>query len=126
MHSLGHATWFSNVQVVVAIIELNEKDNVDPLKLKNSHIRIAIRQRYEQNLQENIENVEISPKLCTYQLFKKTHEFEPYLHITNSKLRSAIAKFRTSAHSLEIERGRYAKPKSLVENRYAMYVITRP
>ena len=115
MHSLGHATWFSNVQVVVAIIELNEQDNVDPLKLKNSHIRTAIRQRFEKNWQENIENVQISPKLRTYQLFKKTHDFEPYLHITNSKLRSAIAKFRTIAHSLEIERGRYAKPKTPVE-----------
>ena len=46
MHSLGHATWFSNVQVVVAIIELNEQDNVDPLKLKNSRIRTAIWQRF--------------------------------------------------------------------------------
>ena len=117
MHSLGHATWFSKVQVVVAMIEPNEQDNVDPLKLKNSHIRTAIRQRFEKNWQENIENVQISPKLRTYQLFKKTHEFEPYLHITNSKLRSAIAKFRTSAHSLEIERGRYAKPKTPVEKR---------
>ena len=61
--------------------------------------------------------MQISPKLRTYQLFKKTHEFEPYLHITNSKLRSAIAKFCTSSHSLEIERGRYAKPKTPVEKR---------
>ena len=63
----------------------------------------------------SFEIVQINPKLRTYQLFKKVHEFEPYLHITNSKLRSAIAKIRTSAHSLEIERGRYAKPKTPVE-----------
>ena len=31
------------------MIELNEQDNVDPLKLKNSHIRTAIRQRFEKN-----------------------------------------------------------------------------
>ena len=47
MHSLGHATWFSNVQVVVAMIELNEQDDVDPLKLKNSHISTVILQRFE-------------------------------------------------------------------------------
>ena len=61
--------------------------------------------------------MQINSKLRTYQLFKKTHEIDPYLHITNSKLRSAIAKFRTCAHSLEIERGRYAKPKTSVEKR---------
>ena len=61
--------------------------------------------------------MQINPKLRTYQLFKKVHEFEPYLHITNSKLRSGIAKSHTSAHSLEIERGRYAKPKTPVEKR---------
>ena len=122
MHALGHATWFSNVQIGVATIELNEQDNVDPLQLKNSHIRTAIWQRFEKDWQENIENVQISLKLCAYQLFKKTHEIEPYLHITNSKLRSAIAKFRTSAHSLEIEHGRYAKPKTPVEKTEMLFM----
>ena len=93
----------------------NNPNNIDLLQLKKTHIRTVIRQRFEKNWQENIENVQINPKSRTYQLFKKTHDFEPYLHITNSKLRSAIAKFRTSAHSLEIERGRYAKPKTPVE-----------
>ena len=59
--------------------------------------------------------MQTSPKLRTYKLFKKTLEFEPYLHITNSKIGSAISKFCTSAHSLEIERGRYAKPKTPAE-----------
>ena len=29
MHALGVATWCSNVQVVVLIIELNDQDNID-------------------------------------------------------------------------------------------------
>ena len=115
MNALGHATWFSNVQVVVSEIERNNSDNIDLLQLKNPHIHTIIRQKFEENWQENIENVQINPKLRTYKLFKKVHEFEPYLHITNSKLRSVIVNFRTIANSLEIKRGRYAKPKTSVE-----------
>ena len=115
LHALGHTTWFSNVQVVASIIKLNNQNNIDLLQLENPHICTAIWQRFEKKWQENIENVQINPKLYTYRLYKKTLEFEPYLHITNSKLRSAIAKFCTSAHSLEIERGRYAKPKTSAE-----------
>ena len=119
MHALGNATWFSNVQAVVSIYELNNQDNInnDLLKIEIPHIHTTFRQRFEKSWQENVGNVQISPKLRTYQLFKKTHEFEPYLQITNSKLRSAIAKFRTSAHSLGIERGRYTKPKTPAEKR---------
>ena len=86
MHVLGHATWFSDVQVLVSNFELNNQDNIniDLLKLENSHIRNTIRQRFEKCWQENVENVQTSPKLRTYKLFKKTLEFEPYLHITNS------------------------------------------
>ena len=92
MHVLGHATWFSDVQVLVSNFELNNQDNIniDLLKLENSHIRNTIQQRFEKCLQENVENVQTSPKLRTYKLFKKTLELEPYLHITNSKIRSAI------------------------------------
>ena len=59
--------------------------------------------------------MQINPKLRTYQPFKKTYEFEPHVHLTNSELRSAIAKFCSSAHSLETESGRYAIPKTPVE-----------
>ena len=38
---------------------------------------------------------------------------DPRLYtLQTSKLRSTIAKFHISTHSLEIERGRYAKPKT--------------
>ena len=70
MHVLGHATWFSDVQVLVSNFELNNQDNIniDLLKLENSHIRNTIRQRFEKCWQENVENVQTSPKLRTYKL----------------------------------------------------------
>ena len=68
MHALGNATWFSNVQAVVSIFELNNQDNInnDLLKIENLHIHTTFRQRFGKSRQENVENLQISPKLRTY------------------------------------------------------------
>ena len=51
-------------------------------------------------------------KLRTYCLYKLEFGMEPYLEtIINFKLRNVISKLRLSSHDLEIERGRYQKPK---------------
>ena len=76
-------------------------------------------------------------KLRTYRLFKKDFGWESYLHfVSNPSHRVALTKFRTSAHCLQIERGRYHKPqaippdmrfcpycKNLVENEIHFLVI---
>ena len=69
IHVIGHATWFSSVQVLVLNFELNNKDNIniDLHKLENSHIRNTIRQRFEKCWQENVENVKSSPKITNIQ-----------------------------------------------------------
>ena len=46
-------------------------------------------------------------KLETYFLHKQNFGFEKYLALILYEQRSKIAKFRTSSHTLEIERGRY-------------------
>ena len=47
---------------------------------------------------------------------------EPYLYLVkNPKYRIAISKIRTSSHKLEIERGRYTRPKTPTENRLCHY-----
>ena len=61
--------------------------------------------------------MEIYPKLRTYKLAKTSHQFEPYLYITIPKYRSSFSRFRLSSHDLEIERGRYTRPKTPVEKR---------
>ena len=40
--------------------------------------------------------------------------------ISNPKLRVALSKLRTSLHDLEIERGRYVRPKLNVDERLCM------
>ena len=47
-------------------------------------------------------------KLRTYKTFKNNFIFEPYLNqVNNSNDRKSLTRLRTSAHNLEIERGRY-------------------
>jgi hypothetical protein len=49
-------------------------------------------------------------KLRTYRLFKNTFRKEQYLDlIKNVNFRSSLTKFRISAHSLQIEKGRHGK-----------------
>ncbi len=53
----------------------------------------------------------------SYKLYKHTFGREDYLCIKNEKHRTALTKFRISAHTLAIERGRYTRPPTPVENR---------
>ena len=52
-----------------------------------------------------------SPKLRTYNLFKHILKREKYLSVVKSvKLRNSLTRFRTSCHNLEIELGRHSSP----------------
>ena len=53
-------------------------------------------------------------KLRTYKLFKNSLAFEPYLKIANPEKRRIIARFRTSAHRLHIETGRFGHNNTYV------------
>ena len=62
-------------------------------------------------------------KLRTYRLLKTQYIIEPYItnHIP-AHMKRAISKIRIGDHDLEIERGRWAKPKPIpAENRYCRY-----
>lgn len=57
-------------------------------------------------------------KLRTYRHFKNDFKFEPYLcNIKIQQHRHDLTKFRTSAHKLNIETGRYCRPPIPLENR---------
>ena len=57
-------------------------------------------------------------KLPTYKLFKTTFGMETYLDAINDKgTIKHLSSFRISAHRLQIERGRYTRPRTRVEDR---------
>ena len=72
---------------------------------------LSIKQRIiDQYMQFWSSNINESSKLNWYRLFKDNFSLqsETYLNcIKNCKFRNALCKFRLSAHSLEIETGRY-------------------
>lgn len=53
-----------------------------------------------------------------YSTIKSDYKLEPYLCLIKGyKYRQAFARFRASSHTLEIERGRYTRPVTDVQNR---------
>ena len=56
-------------------------------------------------------------KMRTYIQFKTSFVSEDYLSIKNELHRKAMSKLRISAHTLQIERGRYTTPPTPVEKR---------
>ena len=68
-----------------------------------------IKQRIIDNyLQKWYSNINNSPRLQSYSIFKHNFELEQYLSVLgDKKYRTALSRFRTSAHSLRIETGRY-------------------
>jgi len=64
-----------------------------------------------------LEKIRQENKMRTYVKFKASFVPEDYLSIKHEKHRKALTKLRISAHSLAIERGRYTRPLTPVENR---------
>ena len=61
-----------------------------------------------QYVQQWTSNCKENNKLTYYTLFKKSYNVDKYIStITITKFRTALAKFRSSAHSLLVERGRH-------------------
>ena len=78
-------------------------------------IKKLLTKRYIEYWTKSIQTKE--GKLKTYKTFKNNFIQEPYLKIKDTEARKCLARLRTSAHSLEIERGRYTRPKTPVNNR---------
>ena len=51
---------------------------------------------------------------------------EDYVNVKDFKLRRALARLRTSAHNLAIERGRYTRPLTPLEERVCTTCSHRP
>lgn len=76
--------------------------------ITNVQLARIIERVYDQYYQGWNEALRNSSKLSTYRSIKTKVGTELYLeHVTNSKHRSELAKFRCSAHQLAVEEGRY-------------------
>ena len=108
-------TWASNTYGIIQetlkgnfniSVQIDLKEIVNPKRV--------LTKGFEEKWNKDVGDEKCSPKLRIYKTLKKKLEFESYLRIPFPKFRFLIAKFCTSAHDLEIERGRYTKPKTPV------------
>ena len=113
LHELGFKTWYGKVWELARIHGLDLNNDLSKSDIKNSVI-----ETFKRQWSNTLQNVADNPLLRNYATFKFDFEMEPFLHkVRNPKYREAISKFRASSHTLEIERGRYTRPKTPVSDR---------
>jgi hypothetical protein len=73
-----------------------------------TNLKTYIHSRWKSKLNLDIRKNNSGNKLRTYRKFKNMYTYEKYLDIVkDTKLRKTLTQFRTSSHSLNIEKGRY-------------------
>ena len=115
LNEMGFHTWTGDVKA------LNELYNLD-ITCATSDFKIAckrnVRSHFRDNWYRELHDLDKNPILRTYVLFKSSFDLEPYLkYVKEYKYRAAIARLRSSSHTLAIERRRYERPKPPVEQR---------
>ena len=104
-------SWLTTFEHNIQLYNSKNINNLTKQELYNSIRQYYINQWNENNKREN-------SKLRTYNNFKNSLEQEEYIKVMNNKQHiKTIAKFRLSCHQLAIEKGRYTKPKTPVEDR---------
>ena len=103
LHQPGKISWYSNLTNVLNCF------NIDKDISELSNLKSELEKQYEQFWKINIKK---SSKLGTYSSLKSSFCAESYLFtIKNENKRKSLARLRISAHTLEIERGRFNKLK---------------
>ena len=89
----------------------------DPAKF-HPNCKIVVRTNYIKQCETNMTALDRNPILRMYRYIKWSFKIEPCLYLVKDhRYRHAIAQLRTSSHILQIERGRYTKPRTPVNER---------
>ena len=75
---LGYKSWMSKYSCITQKIPFAVPE---PLTLKSHHIKTNLALDFKNKWLNSISNETDSPKLRTYQLFKRNLKFEPYLSL---------------------------------------------
>ena len=115
LHQCGVKTWVTKAHELAEQYEVDISSNIHNLK---KYCKITISNCYKHRWLFEVTNLSQNPILRTYSMFKTEFHFEKYLEaITDCRYRTAMTKLRSSSHTLEIERGRYTKPKTDISER---------
>ena len=113
LHNLGFRTWYGRVLDLARIYGFDME-----ALLTKDQIRERVTNAFINHWAAKVQDPITSPLLRTYSQIKCEFGIEPYLLlIKNVKFRNSFAKLRASSHTLEIERGRHTRPKTLLCDR---------
>ena len=102
----------------LTVVYLTLLNSYDDSNASKQFIKSTVAEKYTSEWLAKLQGLTTNPILRTYNLFKKEFRWENYLScIQNPQYRNALTKFRTSSHTLEIERGRHTNPITPVEER---------
>ena len=77
------------------------------------YCKMTVSNCYKHSWLLEVTNINRNPILRTYTMFKTEFGSEKYIEaISDCRYRIAMTKLRSSSHTLEVERGRYTKPKT--------------
>ena len=114
---LGHRNWYTKVLELAQSYNLCI-DSLDDSNATKHLIKSTVTAKYVSDWHAKLQDINSNPILRTYKLFKTEFKWECYLNgVKNPKYRKALTKFRTSSHTLEIERGRHTNPTTPLEQR---------
>ena len=111
LKDFGFSTWLDKILEILNKCELSEIFNSNSFTASEIHIithKVKAKLKEEFTLKWHTE-INKLPKLRTYRLFKTSFETERYLFIFNKNHRQALSRLRASAHTLEIEKGRWRR-----------------
>ena len=122
-------SWYSKVEKIKELLDITRirckpsKVNVFADKILNS--------KFERFFLDQINKIKLGSdgidhnKLRLYKLFKGSFGQEPYVtNIKNRNQRAWLSRYRTSAHSLRIELGRYTRPVTPLSERKCLYCLS--
>ena len=112
----GQSNWVSKARNLQLLYGIQSSDS-------HLNIKIKIRKYFELELLSKLkQHIAQDKKLKLYASFKSSFKFEPYLDILSDfRIRSVLAKLRLSAHTLQIETGRFCKIKTPRNERFCQY-----
>ena len=77
-----------------------------------------MRSKFIQEWAADIADTSKHPILRTYRYIKSSFRTEPYLYLVNDqRYRRAISQLRCSSHILNVEKGRYTRPRTPLDER---------
>ena len=110
LHELGFKTWYTRASELAKSYNL-KIGQINSINSK-SYVKTTILLQYKNKWSNSVRSMKF------YSSIKNDFHLETYLDIVKEPhFRNAITKLRTSSHALEVERGRYTKPKTPLDMR---------